>query len=360
MQAVDALIFVDRLDDALAVARDMVLDGERRASVLGVVAGLTHCGFAELRLGRLADAEADCRAALALAREHGLTFTIPFIATYLSTTYLAIGDAARANEVVESVDPRVELEHTVAPPTFLEARAWVRAALGDHSGAAHDFRTVGAACARLRITNPNAYDWRGGLAAVLRFDDPHEAERVALDNLDRCEASRSDRAIGIALRCVATFAERDERSALLQRSVEHLERSPARFELARSLFDLGTALRRSGSRTDARDALLQSLQLATECGATALAASALDEARQTGARPRRPWTTGRAALTPAERRVAVLAAAGRTNQEIAQSLFVTTKTVKTHLGSAYRKLGISRRTDLRAHLHEPHAPEVHP
>ena len=53
----------------------------------------------------------------------------------------------------------------------------------------------------------------------------------------------------------------------------------------------------------------------------------------------------------------MLAAEGRTNQEIAQSLFVTTKTVKTHLGSAYRKLGISRRTELRDQLDEPHAVE---
>ncbi len=353
VQAVDALIFVDCLDDALAVTRDMVTDGQRRASVFGVVAGLTHRGFAELRLGRLPDAEADCQAALDLAHEHGLAFTIPFIAAYLSTSLLAIGATAAALEVISAVDPGVEQAHIVALATFLEARGSVRVAIGDFGGAAEDFRTAGAACDRVRITNPNAFEWRVGLAAALRVDDPQEAERIALDNLARCEAVGSERAIGIALRCVAAGAPRDERVTLLRRSVAHLERSPARFELARSLFDLGTATRRAGSRTEARAALLQSLQVATECGATALAARALDEARQTGARPRRPWTTGRAALTPAERRVAVLAAEGRTNQEIAQSLFVTTKTVKTHLGSAYRKLGISRRTELRDQL-EPH------
>jgi tetratricopeptide (TPR) repeat protein len=179
VHAVDALIFVDRLDDALSVARDMVADGERRASVLGVVAGLTHRGFAELRLGRLRDAESDCQAALDLAREHGLTFTLPFIAAYLSTTLVAMGDVARANAVLSSLDPGVALSHTVALPTFHDARGGVRAALGDHDGAARDFRACGDAAVRLRITNPNAHEWRVGLAEALRVSDRREAEHVA-------------------------------------------------------------------------------------------------------------------------------------------------------------------------------------
>jgi DNA-binding NarL/FixJ family response regulator len=47
-------------------------------------------------------------------------------------------------------------------------------------------------------------------------------------------------------------------------------------------------------------------------------------------------------LTPSERRVVELAAAGGTNREIAQTLFVTEKTVETHLGWAFRKLNIPR------------------
>jgi DNA-binding CsgD family transcriptional regulator len=121
-------------------------------------------------------------------------------------------------------------------------------------------------------------------------------------------------------------------------------------ERARSLLELGASECRHGDRAGARSILLEGLQLATECGATKLAERAREEARLAGARPRRAWTTGRAALTPAERRVALLAADGRTNQEIAQSLFVTTKTVKAHLGSVYRRLSISTRGELRGQL----------
>ena len=63
-------------------------------------------------------------------------------------------------------------------------------------------------------------------------------------------------------------------------------------------------------------------------------------------RPRTTDRTGADALTPSERRVAEIAAAGGTNREIAQTLFITEKTVETHLGRAFRKLDISSRRQL--------------
>jgi DNA-binding CsgD family transcriptional regulator len=66
----------------------------------------------------------------------------------------------------------------------------------------------------------------------------------------------------------------------------------------------------------------------------------------TGAKPRRNAITGRDALTASELRVARLAAEGMTNRQIAQALFITTKTAAVHLTRAYRKLGVSRRAQL--------------
>ena len=66
----------------------------------------------------------------------------------------------------------------------------------------------------------------------------------------------------------------------------------------------------------------------------------------TGAKVRRPESSGIDSLTPSERRIVDLAAGGATNAEIAQALFVTVKTVEMHLGNAYRKLGISSRRQL--------------
>ncbi|MDN5749420.1 MAG: helix-turn-helix transcriptional regulator, partial [Pseudonocardia sp.] len=66
----------------------------------------------------------------------------------------------------------------------------------------------------------------------------------------------------------------------------------------------------------------------------------------TGARPRRMRSTGVEALTATERRVATMATGGLTNRAVAQALFVSEKTVETHLGHAYRKLGIVTRSQL--------------
>ena len=121
-------------------------------------------------------------------------------------------------------------------------------------------------------------------------------------------------------------------------------------EHARTLVDLGAALRRLGHRSDARPPLAAGLDQAVRCGATALAQRARTELQATGARPRRLLVTGRDALTPSERRIATLAAEGRSNRDIAQTLFVTTKTVETHLSRTYRKLDITGRTQLSSAL----------
>jgi DNA-binding NarL/FixJ family response regulator len=88
------------------------------------------------------------------------------------------------------------------------------------------------------------------------------------------------------------------------------------------------------------------MELALQCGAQALAARAHDELVAAGARPRRDPIESRSTLTAGEFRVARLAAEGLTNRQIAQSLFLTEKTIEVHLTHAYRKLEIQSRSQL--------------
>ena len=97
-------------------------------------------------------------------------------------------------------------------------------------------------------------------------------------------------------------------------------------------------LRRRNRRTEARELLREALDVAHRAGAAPLADYAETELRATGARPRRVVLTGLDSLTASERRVAELARDGLTNREIAQSLFVTARTVEGHLTSVFRKL----------------------
>jgi DNA-binding CsgD family transcriptional regulator len=156
------------------------------------------------------------------------------------------------------------------------------------------------------------------------------------------------RALGVAMRAAGLVAERG--AALLRQAIEALERGDARSERARALADLGALLRRRNRRTEARELLREALDAAHRTGTRPLAEHAETELRATGARPRRVVLTGLDSLTASERRIAELASQGLTNREIAQSLFVTSRTVEGHLTSVFRKLQLDSRNALPAAL----------
>jgi DNA-binding CsgD family transcriptional regulator len=191
---------------------------------------------------------------------------------------------------------------------------------------------------------------------MLGRDARGEALRLAREELDDAEPLGQRRGIGAALRALGLLEGGASGRQLLERAAATLERSPARLDHARALADLGGLMRRSGERSAAREPLRAALDIALDAGATRLAETAREELRATGAHPRRDRITGRDALTPSELRVARLAAEGRTNNEVAQALFVTAKTVDTHLSRVYSKLGISSRRELALAL-EKRAPD---
>jgi DNA-binding NarL/FixJ family response regulator len=99
--------------------------------------------------------------------------------------------------------------------------------------------------------------------------------------------------------------------------------------------------------------LREALDISHRCGAQRIEQRARDELLAAGGRPRRPSIRGRDALTARELRVGELAAGGATNRQIAQTLFVTPRTIEHHLGSVYSKLGIRSRTELADALEAP-------
>jgi DNA-binding NarL/FixJ family response regulator len=145
----------------------------------------------------------------------------------------------------------------------------------------------------------------------------------------------------------------EEGIATLGDSVAVLRDSSARLELARSLAELGAALRRGNQRGEARRQLREAAELAQRCGAERLEERVLEELTITGGRLRRRTLVGVDSLTPGESRVARAAAVGSTNREIAQDLFVSLRAVEMHLTNSYRKLGITSRAELAAALDEP-------
>ena len=186
---------------------------------------------------------------------------------------------------------------------------------------------------------------------------PDEVEAlVALGQLDEAEAllapfedaGRSlDRAWAMATgaRCRAlVFAARGDlagASAAADEAVRHHDRLPLPFELGRTLLVRGAVQRRAKRKREARDTLMQALEIFEGLGAELWADKTRAELARIG---------GRAAssldLTPTEAKVAELVAAGSTNREVADALFVSVHTVEANLKRIYRKLGIRSRTEL--------------
>ncbi len=196
--------------------------------------------------------------------------------------------------------------------------------------------------------NPAFNAWRADAAMVLSMlGEWSEAGRLAAEHLTLARRFGGIHSLGLGLRAAAA-ADPDlaARTALLTEAVDLLEPSPVRLEASYALIELGTVLVERSEKEDARGVLRRGANLASLCGAHELVESAGVQLRLAGARPRRLGTIGPDSLTPSERRVARLAAAGHTNQGIASDLFVTVKTVEGHLAKTYRKLGVDSRRSL--------------
>jgi DNA-binding CsgD family transcriptional regulator len=234
---------------------------------------------------------------------------------------------------------------------FLGARGWLRLAQGDPEGARADFARLGELMEAFRMKNPAVLGWRSHLALpLLALDRRDEALGLVREEVELARAWGAPRPIGVALRTLGIVEGGEAGIPALRESLAVLEGSSARLELARTLVELGAALRLDGDRSEARELLGRGLELAHRSTARPLVERAETELAAAGAKPSRLVLTGSESLTPSERRVAELAAGNMETREIAQALVVTTKTVEEQLGSAYRKLGIGSPAELEGAL----------
>jgi DNA-binding CsgD family transcriptional regulator len=338
-----ATLLVLECYDALERVCEDMLEVARRRSALRELAHISiHRAWASYERGALADAEADARWAL----EHADGVNRLHAVTEFVKVLIERDELQAAEDVLEqSDDPRASRSNETA--RFLFARGRLHGAQGRLQEARDDFLECGQRCMRLELVTGLGAPWRGEAALVSwALGETREARRFAREQLELARAFGRPWTLGISLRACGLVEGGQPGLELLEEAVKTLERSQSPLELARALCDYGAALRRAGRRLQARSELERALDLAHRCGARRIAGRARAELIAAGAKPRRDAITGRDALTPAELRVARLAAEGLTNREIAQALFITTKTAKGHLSRVYHKLGITRRGEL--------------
>jgi DNA-binding CsgD family transcriptional regulator len=320
----------------------------RAGSPASFVISSTFRGNVCCRLGELDEAEADNRAGLELALELGWDFWVPEAAAFLIDVLLERGDVDAAAEVIDRHELGGPLPDSFGGLFARCSHGHVLRAQRRPEEALAAFRDCGERLARWGIRNLNVVQWRSAAAGALHdLGDTAGAIELADEEVAIARQAGRPRALGQAMHARSLLATGTERITLLEEAVHVLEAAPAPLALARALTDLGAGMRIAGQQVAARAPLARALEIAHTRGAWAATARAREELVAAGARPRRPVTTGVDALTAAERRVATVAAADRTNAEVAQELFITVKTVEAHLGNVYRKLGISGRPQLR-------------
>jgi DNA-binding CsgD family transcriptional regulator len=348
---IQALCCVDELDAAERIAEEALGAARDQGSFMGAAAGCFHRAIARYHRGALSGALADLEEAQAPFRE-GWLAGAAWPQSLQAHVQLERGslDAARATVALtwSAPPPPEAMDHAIA--RF--ARARLALAERDPRSARADATAAGRQLADgFGIDHPGLLPWRPTAAlAAFALDDRASARALAAEALERARWSGVPRAISVALRAAAVVADDAPRVDLLSEAVEAIEASPSRLERAHALAALGGALLRAGRRRDAQPPLREALALADGMGAAPLVEAVRADLRASGARPRRTAVSGVDSLTPAELRVCRLAAQGLTNRQIAQELFVTGKTVQTHLAHAYRKLDVASRRELPAAL----------
>lgn len=355
MTAVAVLTYCDEFDQAEAICSLVIERSRQRGSRASLLISTSVRAQVAYRRGELADALADATVALELAAEIGAGHSILRFHPLAMISSVAVEQASSVSELELLLDG---IEHSLDRDVLhvglaLLARARLLLALGRPHAALDQCLEFALLPPTFASGTPAFIPWRSDAALIMhQLGDQQGALRLAEEELGLARAMGAPRAIGIALRTLG-IVQPQPGLDLLRDAVRVLEPSRARLEHARALVDLGGAMRRQGERAAARAPLREGHDLAAVCGATKLAERAGQEIAATGARVTPAGLSGIASLTPSERRVAELAARGQTNREIAQNLFITEKTVETHLGHIYDKLGVRSRHKLRAALVEP-------
>jgi DNA-binding CsgD family transcriptional regulator len=344
---------------------------------------LRIAGEALLSAGDDDGALALLRRAESVARERAALGTLTIVLQLLALSGARAGDlqaahaaAAESVELMRAIGQRAEQATALGVLSWIEAmvgleeecRAHVKeahAALGDLGHEPHG--SVGVGLLELSLGNPDAAVGaldsamsvrRANLdveliatrsilpslvEALARAGRKEEGEALLADRVNAARRTGRPHTIAPFLRCAGVL-HGDE--AAFREALEWHESWSNRWERARTELCYGELLRRLKRRAEARASLRAALEGFEVVGAGLWAERARAELRASGARARRRDPSTLDELTPQEVQVARLVATGLTNRDVAARLFLSPKTIETHLAHVFRKTGVRTRAEL--------------
>ena len=349
---VTALVMCDRDAEAAAIVEDGLAIARRMG--IPVFTGITLFlrAWIAFRAGELDDAEADAREAVEVLSINGIS-SITAGPLAILVEVLRERDQVGAAEALLAEFGYTEGDgHSWFHLFLISARTKVHSVLGRWDETEADAQRGLERTHALGCDNPALIPWHAYLVtsdvASQRLGATTRANaEMALRLSDEFGAPRG-RAEG--LRAIwwtdPSAREAGEEAAQLFREVG------SRIDEARTLVGFLMAFGRQLPREETQEHLSRALELAERTGSSRLVSRIRGLSGELGLGVRSRPVSGVGSLTPSERRVAALAAAGRRNKDVAQELYVTIKTVETHLARVFTKLAITSRAELQLALSE--------
>ncbi|MEE4545840.1 AAA family ATPase [Streptomyces sp. V4-01] len=342
-------VYLDRLAEVREASLRLVAQGRAgTAPVRRHLAALIHLCLDFQAAGRWDEALRLAGEGLGLCKEYGYRFFVCKFQFVQALVAGARGDAEASDALSEEIDrwavPRGA--HGVRA-LALHTRAVAALGRGDFEAAYRHTAAITSADP-LAPYQPHVTMCALDLVeAAVRAGRPAEAAALAAALRESSMVGLSPHLDMIVLACAALTTPDAEALDLFERALAHVDPSDWPFNTARIRLCYGERLRRRRATKEAREQLVLAAKAFEELGAAPWAARAAAELRASGHPAAAAERQGGGALTAQEREIATLAATGLTNKQIAERLFLSHRTIGTHLYQVYPKLGINSRAALR-------------
>jgi DNA-binding CsgD family transcriptional regulator len=361
-----ASVFADRVGDCRGALQRVVRDARDGGAVGSGIQAMTVLGWDDFWTGRWDEALKVAAEGLKLCDAHGFVILSWPFRLVQALHAAASGDAGAAQALTDQMIQWA----TARKVRFVQLNAWQALTLdalgrGDFEEAYIQANKISPAGEFPSHVLHALYVLFDLVEAAVRTGRDAEAAAHVRAMHDAQIGALSSRLALLAGGATAVASGNRDALELFEQALAHpgVERWP--FDLARVRLAYGERLRRHGAGTESRIQLTAALEAFERLGARPWADRAANELRATGQTRPRLDDRARGTLNRQEREIASLAAAGLTNREIAERLFLSPRTIGAHLYRIFPKLGITSRSALRDALNrlprEEHDPtEVAP